>query len=79
MRRFLLASSIIAGTAALTLPANAAPIIYQLNTIITGNTLTHATPSLLAPSPTRTILPIASGWTSPSISPTIPTVRRSFT
>jgi hypothetical protein len=44
MRRFLLASSIIAGAAALALPVNAAPITYQLNTIIAG-TLTQAAQS----------------------------------
>ncbi len=44
MRRFLLLGTLLAGTGALALPAYAGPITYQLNTIISRNTLT-STPS----------------------------------
>ena len=41
MKRLLLAATVLAGTASLALPAMAAPIVYQLNTSVNGNTLTN--------------------------------------
>ena len=40
MRRLLLLGTLLVGTGVLGLPAYAGPITYQLNTVISGNTLT---------------------------------------